>query len=192
MLRWAVHRCIRKGICMLSQKKILVVEDNELNRQLLCQILGSEYDVLEAENGKEALKVLKQYGEGISLILLDIVMPVMNGYTFLSVMKENPEYSSIPVIVTTQNDAESDELAALSHGASDFVTKPYRPRIILHRVAGRFWLPAVLKVSMENILRYTTINCAAVCCMTRPSRTVWRTPWPKNSFRSISSQNTGS
>ena len=132
----AVHRCMRKGICMLSQKKILVVEDNELNRQLLCQILGSEYDVLEAENGEEALEVLKQYGEGISLILLDIVMPVMDGYTFLSVMKENSEYSSIPVIVTTQNDAESGELAALSHGASDFVAKPYRPQIILHRVAG--------------------------------------------------------
>lgn len=75
-------------------------------------------------------------GEGISLILLDIVMPVMDGYTFLSVMKENSEYSSIPVIVTTQNDTESDELAALSHGASDFVAKPYRPQIILHRVAG--------------------------------------------------------
>lgn len=131
-----MHRCMRKGICMLSQKKILVVEDNELNRQLLCQILGSEYDVLEAENGEEALEVLKQYGEGISLILLDIVMPVMDGYTFLSVMKENSEYSSIPVIVTTQNDTESDELAALSHGASDFVAKPYRPQIILHRVAG--------------------------------------------------------
>lgn len=121
---------------MLSQKKVLVVEDNQMNRQLLCQILHSDYDVLEAENGKEALKVLKQYGEGISLILLDIVMPVMDGYTFLSVMKADKNYSSIPVIVTTQNDAESDELAALSHGASDFVAKPYRPQIILHRVAS--------------------------------------------------------
>lgn len=121
---------------MLSQKKILVVEDNQMNRQLLCQILNSDYDVLEAENGKEALEVLKQYGEGISLILLDIVMPVMDGYTFLSVMKADKAYSSIPVIVTTQNDAESDELAALSHGASDFVAKPYRPQIILHRVAS--------------------------------------------------------
>lgn len=121
---------------MLSQKKVLVVEDNWLNRQLLCQILNSDYDVLEAENGKEALDVLKQYGKGISLILLDIVMPVMDGYTFLSLIKGNKAYSSIPVIVTTQNDAEADELAALSHGASDFVAKPYRPQIILHRVAS--------------------------------------------------------
>ena len=67
---------------MFSQKMILVVEDNSLNRTLLCQILASDYNVLEAENGQEALSLLKQYGEGISLILLDIIMPVMDGYTF--------------------------------------------------------------------------------------------------------------
>lgn len=121
---------------MFSQKKILVVEDNLLNRSLLCQILNSEYDVMEAENGQEALSILKQYGEGISLILLDIVMPVMDGYTFLSIIKADPAYSSIPVIVTTQNEGESEEVAALSHGAADFVVKPYKPQIILHRVAS--------------------------------------------------------
>lgn len=68
---------------MISRKMILVVEDNALNRALLCQILAAEYDVLEAENGQAALDLLKQYGEGVSLILLDIVMPVMDGYTFL-------------------------------------------------------------------------------------------------------------
>lgn len=93
---------------MFSQKKILVVEDNELNRCLLCQILSSEYSVLEAENGQEALELLRQYGEGISLILLDIVMPVMDGYTFLSIVKADPALSIIPVIVTTQSDHESD------------------------------------------------------------------------------------
>ncbi len=121
---------------MFSQKKVLVVEDNMLNRSLLCQILDSNYMVLEAENGRAALEILKQYGEGISLILLDIVMPVMDGYTFLSIIKANPAYSAIPVIVTTQNDGESDEVAALSHGAADFVAKPYKPQIILHRVAN--------------------------------------------------------
>ena len=102
---------------MFSQKKVLVVEDNMLNRSLLFQILDSNYMVLEAENGRAALEILKQYGEGISLILLDIVMPVMDVYTFLSIIKANPAYSAIPVIVTTQNDGESDEVAALSHGA---------------------------------------------------------------------------
>lgn len=121
---------------MFSQKTILVVEDNALNRELLCQILSSDYDVLEAEHGQEALDILKKYGERISLILLDIVMPVMDGYTFLSILKADPSYSFIPVIVTTQSDGESDEVTALSHGATDFVAKPYKPQVILHRVAS--------------------------------------------------------
>ncbi len=121
---------------MISRKKILVVEDNEINRAMLSEILSPEYVVLTAENGLEALSVLKEYGEAISLILLDIVMPVMDGYTFLSHVKSDSEFSSIPVIVTTQNDDETDEVTALSKGAADFVAKPYKPQIILHRVAG--------------------------------------------------------
>lgn len=121
---------------MASTKTILVVEDQEINRSLLCQILADEYEVLEAENGKEALEILQQVGENVSLILLDIVMPVMDGYTFLSLVKADPACSSIPIIVTTQKDSESDEVSALSHGATDFVTKPYKPQVILHRVAN--------------------------------------------------------
>ena len=141
---------------MFSRKKILVVEDNMLNRSLLCQILSEDYDVVEAENGQEALDILKQYGEGISLILLDIIMPVMDGYTFLSIMKADPAYSSIPVIVTTQNDAESDEVAALSHGATDFVAKPYKPQIILHRVAGIIRLRET--AAMINLMQYDRLT----------------------------------
>lgn len=121
---------------MIAQKVILIVEDNKINRMMLNEILTEEYQVLEAENGLQALDVLKQRRDEISLILLDIVMPVMDGYTFLSIMKNDPAYASIPVIVTTQNDNESDEVAALSHGAADFVAKPYKPQIILHRVAS--------------------------------------------------------
>ncbi len=121
---------------MAPQKHILVIEDNEINRAMLCGILSSQYAVLEAENGEDGLRVLREQGEDISLILLDIVMPVMDGYTFLSIVKSDPAYSSIPVIVTTQSDQESDEVTALSHGATDFVAKPYKPQVILHRVAG--------------------------------------------------------
>lgn len=141
---------------MFSRKKILVVEDNALNRSLLCQILSADYDVEEAENGQEALGVLRQFGEGISLILLDIIMPVMDGYTFLSIMKADHSYSSIPVIVTTQNDAESDEVAALSHGATDFVAKPYKPQIILHRGAGIIRLRET--AAMINMIQYDRLT----------------------------------
>lgn len=121
---------------MAVQRKLLIVEDNEINRAMLMEILSPAYQVLEAENGQEALAILKKLKDEISLIMLDIVMPVMDGYTFLSKVKANPGCSSIPVVVTTQRDSEEDEVAALSHGAADFVAKPYRPQIILHRVAN--------------------------------------------------------
>ena len=110
---------------MLLRKQILVVEDNALNRELLIEILSDRYAVLEAENGQEALELLKQNRDDIALILLDVMMPVMDGYTFLNRVKQDAELSLIPVIVTTQSDSEEDELAALSHGAADFVPKPY-------------------------------------------------------------------
>ena len=121
---------------MISQKQILIVEDNELNRAMLREILSDEYQVLEAENGQEALDVLKQYKESVALILLDVMMPVMDGYSFLDRVKADDELALIPVIVMTQSDREADEVAALAHGATDFVPKPYRPRVILHRIAS--------------------------------------------------------
>ena len=118
------------------RKKILVVEDNEFNRALLVEILSSQYETLEAENGKVGLEILEREKEAVSLILLDIVMPVMNGYEFLNALKANPAIASIPVIVTTQNEGENDEIAALECGASDFVAKPYKAKVILRRVAS--------------------------------------------------------
>ena len=118
------------------RKKILIVEDNEFNRALLVEILSSQYETLEAENGKVGLEILEREKEAASLILLDIVMPVMNGYEFLDALKANPAIASIPVIVTTQNEGENDEIAALERGASDFVAKPYKAKVILRRVAS--------------------------------------------------------
>lgn len=121
---------------MLARKCILVVEDNEINRATLCGLLAAEYQILEAENGQEALDILKEKKEDISLILLDITMPVMDGYTFLSIAKKDADLSAIPVIVTTQSDSDADEVAALTHGAEDFVTKPYKAEILLNRVSS--------------------------------------------------------
>ena len=121
---------------MVTKKQILVVEDNELNRAILCEILSGEYQVLEAENGQAALHVLYQYKNSVALILLDVMMPVMDGYTFLDKIKSDSDLALIPVIVTTQGDSEEDEVGALAHGATDFVPKTYRTRVIQHRVAS--------------------------------------------------------
>ncbi len=141
---------------MLSQEKILVVEDNELNRAMLVEILAGQYATLEAENGQAALELLKKHKDDIALILLDIVMPVMDGYTFLDVIRKDPQLSLIPVIIMTQNNSEEAEVAALSHGATDFVPKPYRPQVILHRIASIIHLRET--ASMINQFRYDQLT----------------------------------
>ena len=116
--------------------QVLIVEDNEINREMLGAILSDMYSILEAENGQAALDIMESNKENIALILLDVMMPVMDGYTFLDIVKKDPVLSLIPVIVATQSDSEQDEIVALKHGATDFVSKPYRPQIIRHRVAS--------------------------------------------------------
>ena len=111
------------------QRIILTAEDNEINRAILREILTPEYDVLEAENGKEALDILAVNADKVSLILLDVMMPVMDGYTFLDHLKNDQRLSLIPVIVMTSSDTEEGEVDALIRGAADFLPKPYRPQI---------------------------------------------------------------
>ena len=140
----------------MGRKQILVVEDNELNREILCAILKESYQVLQAENGQAALALLRRQGEEISLILLDVVMPKMDGYTLLDILRGDPVLSSIPVIVTTQSNSEEDEVTALSRGATDFVPKPYRPQVILHRVASLINLRE--NAAIVNLLQYDRLT----------------------------------
>jgi len=101
---------------------ILVVDDKEINRLLLKAMLSDSYNVCEASNGKEALEQLEKYGTSIKAILLDLIMPVMDGHTFLEEVKKTP-HADVPVIVLTgANDPEVEE-SALKDGASDFITK---------------------------------------------------------------------
>ena len=118
----------------MAKKTILVIEDDYIDRVVLSKILSVDYNVIEAENGLEALNILDEQHENIALILLDIMMPVMNGFDFLRQMHSYKEYAIIPVIVTTLSDSKSDELEALSNGATDFIYKPYMPQVILHRI----------------------------------------------------------
>lgn len=125
---------------MPSLKNILIVDDNRVNRRILGKILGGEYHVLEAENGQEALSVLRENDESISVVLLDIVMPVLDGYEVLRRMRADPLLSKIPVIVESGQNTEDAEVKALSLGANDYILKPYKPEIIRHRVANTIFL----------------------------------------------------
>ena len=119
-----------------GRRSILIVEDNELNRDMLCAMLEDRYYVFQAENGKEGLEVLQEHYRNISLIVLDVQMPVMNGYEFLKVVKEDDLLKEIPVIVATgSNDVEEEE-RCLELGATDFVIKPYKRNIVLKRIGN--------------------------------------------------------
>ncbi len=116
------------------KRKVLIVEDNEINREILKVTLEDDYDVLETVNGEEGLNILSQYYKDISLILLDVVMPVCDGFEFLSRQKSDSLLASVPVIVTTGNNSQEDELKCLGLGAVDFITKPYNARIVKSRI----------------------------------------------------------
>lgn len=112
---------------------ILVVDDKEINRLMLKAMLSNVYDVVEADNGKQAFDQLEKYGDAIKAILLDLIMPVMDGHEFLMEIKNTP-YRDVPVIVLTgANDPEIEE-SALKDGASDFITKPYQPTVLRTRL----------------------------------------------------------
>lgn len=121
---------------MNSKKTILIAEDDFLNRELLAALLSDHYDTIEAENGLEALDILRQHKDAISLVLLDLNMPVMDGYGFLEEVKKDEELSLVPVIVTTQEGSKGVEVDALKRGATDFVPKPYNREVLIHRVAS--------------------------------------------------------
>lgn len=113
--------------------KVLVVDDQEDNRALLCEILeDADYDVIEAEDGKAAIEKAKQESPGV--ILLDIHMPVMDGYEACKILKEQPETVSIPVIFLTANTAEESVVKGLELGAYDYVTKPFNEKELLARI----------------------------------------------------------
>ncbi|MEG2518379.1 MAG: EAL domain-containing protein [Oscillospiraceae bacterium] len=119
---------------MPSIKTILVVDDNLVNRAILSKILSGKYKVLEAENGQAALELLSRRKNEIAALMLDLVMPVMDGYEVLERIKVNDRLGNLPIIVTTGSNNNEDERKALSLGAWDFVSKPYDAQIIMFRL----------------------------------------------------------
>lgn len=120
-----------KNINIINKLKrnILIVEDEFINQEILKEILSSDYEILTASNGLEALHVIETNATPISLILLDLNMPLMDGLTLLKEIKKDEKNKNIPIIVLTSD--KGSELEALSLGAVDFITKPYDVKEII-------------------------------------------------------------
>lgn len=117
-----------------ERQTILIVEDLELNRSILRGVFGTDFQVLEAENGAVALEMIKEHNYDIDIVLLDLDMPVMNGHTFLKYKSSIKEMSGIPVIIISANDSPQMQINSLSNGVSDYIVKPFVPEVVMRRV----------------------------------------------------------
>lgn len=115
---------------------VLVIEDNEINRELLNEILSEEYNLYFAENGQVGLDLLREHRSTIDIVLLDLEMPVMNGYEVMEIVSKDPQLQSIPIVVITANEDAEEEVRCLKLHATEFLHKPYVPSIVHLRVEG--------------------------------------------------------
>ncbi len=115
---------------------LLIVDDSEMNREILKEMLHDEYDIIEAANGKQGISYLEQYGAEISLVLLDIIMPVVNGFEVLSRMVRSGWIEDIPVIMISSEESDEAVLRAYELGASDYIGRPFDMRVVRQRVSN--------------------------------------------------------
>lgn len=116
----------------MNKQKILIVDDEEVNRAILNMMFEEEFEVLEATDGKYAIEKIEQ-NKDLVLILLDVVMPVMDGFSVLEYMKENEYLEKIPVILITSMTPEESEEKAYQYNIADVMHKPFEPNIVIRR-----------------------------------------------------------
>ena len=135
-----------------QRSKILIADDSEMNRAILADMLGDEYDIVEAENGVEAVSVIGSQGTELSLILLDIVMPEMDGFGVLTAMNQNHWIEDIPVIMISAESGVAQVERAYELGATDFITRPFDALIVHKRVVNTILLYAKQKRLMNLVV----------------------------------------
>ena len=125
-----------------NKSQILLVDDSNMNRMMLKEILGGDYSILEAENGQECLEKMQAEAGNIALVLLDINMPVMDGFEVLKAMNANHTIEDIPVIMISSEDSDAAIRRSYELGASDYVNRPFDARIVYRRVTNTIKLYA--------------------------------------------------
>lgn len=122
--------------------QVLVVGDSAMNRAILAEMLGDDFSVLEASNGKECMEKLRQYGTGISLVLLDIIVPEQDGFSVLEEMNKAHYIEDIPVVIIASEGSSSDTRLAYELGVSDYISRPFDAKMVHHRVVNTIKLYA--------------------------------------------------
>ena len=135
------HPAYEKGSTEQKQQ-ILIVDDSEMNRAILTEILNADYRILEACDGEECLEKLHQHAGDIALVLLDLVMPKMDGFEVLDYMNRNHTIEDLPVVMISSEDSEASIRRAYEMGVSDYVSRPFDSRVVYRRVVNTLKLYA--------------------------------------------------
>lgn len=115
-------------------KNILIVDDKSINRYMLAEIFRDEFNVIEATGGRMAIDLIEKQAEDIGIILLDIIMPDIDGFGVLDYLKEHDMLNKIPVVIVTDDSSEDTGNRAFEYDVVDMVIKPFQPRLIKKRV----------------------------------------------------------
>lgn len=133
------------------KQTILIVDDSEMNRFILSDMLSDEFEILEAKNGKDAIAVLRKLDNAVSLVLLDIVMPEMDGFEVLAYMNKYHWIDDIPVIMISSETAPSAIEYAYDMGVTDFISRPFDAAVVRRRSVNTIMLYAKQKKLMDIV-----------------------------------------
>ena len=125
-----------------DRQRVLVVDDSYMNRMILTEILKSDYEIINASSGEECLEIIEKYGTGIDIILLDIVMPGMDGFEVLNYMNNNNWIEDIPVILISSEESNQYIRRAYEMGVSDYISRPFDAKVVYQRVLNTIKLYA--------------------------------------------------
>lgn len=124
----------------MRRRKLLIADDSEMNRAILANVLDQEFEVIEATNGQEVIIALQSYGTQISALLLDIVMPEMDGFEVLEEMNRRHWIEDIPTIMISAETSNTYIDRAFELGASDYISRPFVPGIVRRRIINTILL----------------------------------------------------
>ena len=121
-------------VSVSNKQRILIADDSEINRSILADMLGDGYEIIEAETGVEVISILREYDNHIDLLLLDVVMPQMDGFEVLILMNRYHMIEEVPVIMISAESASSYMERAYELGVTDYISRPFDAMIVRRRV----------------------------------------------------------
>lgn len=154
-----------------ARHTMLLVDDTEINLDILEGIFEADFIILKALNGKQALKVLKS--QKVDIVILDVVMPEMDGFGVLEAMKEDPALADIPVIIATADEGENEERALLN-GADDFIKKPYNPVAVYKRVENILVKHVLEREKLKDALNNSKMEFQSLADSVPGGISVWK------------------